>query len=115
MRMRTIGVHSGETEQLNKLKDEWVSLMNKPDIPWTYEELLEEKGSISVNDVVRKFKLIPRFQYVVNYLMMYFQYVLEGEEKQEFFAYLGRRKQFLCQEILPDDASESYEPYAQLP
>lgn len=90
--MGQIEIYSGETEQLEKLKNEWVDMLIQPDIPWTFEDLLESGSRISVNDVVRKFKIIPRFQYVVNYLMMYFHCMVKGEEKEELFAYLAKRK-----------------------
>lgn len=135
--MSAIEVHSGETEQLNQLKEEWVSMMEDTSIPWEYEELvgdydeilqvygdfleeeygvtrkelleeenripvnelLERINKISVNTVVARFKIIPRFQYVVNYLMIHCKYVLDEKSRKEFFEYLAWRKALLDQGI----------------
>lgn len=90
--MGQIEVHSGETLFCEEMKGEWLGMLHEPDVPWTFEDLLENRESTSVSDVVRKFKIIPRFQYIVNYLMMYFHCMPETGEKMRLFVYLEQKK-----------------------
>ncbi len=96
---RTNVSSGGETEQLEKMQDEWYRLYKNADSTqdaerWTYEQVIENPRPFL--EEIKKLKVIPPYKYVINYILMRTRLAI-GENNLEGFV------EFIKSKKMPDD------------
>lgn len=102
-RTRLSEVTSGETRQLEELTGDWKSLYEEkeevsqwyrggtvPEHPsetfWTYEQVFENPGPFF--DAVSRQRVIPRYKYVINYLLIHCMVPMSRKHRKAYWDFL---------------------------
>lgn len=104
---------SGETEGLEQLQDEWISLYNdKNDLSissnrWDYESVMENPEPFLQE--VAKLKVVPRYKYVLNYLLVKMKLGIGRENLKRLYDYLENEDFPVPEELTREEEREFYE------
>lgn len=99
-------ISSGETEQLERMQDEWLKLYqedNSLDMSkrWSFDKVAADPGPFL--EEIKKLRVIPTHRYVINYMMMKMELLIGDLNLKAFIKFIEEGEFPNYSEVIPEE------------